>query len=248
MTHLRGPFGGLRHLAELEPELRSRLRALDEPVSRESWAEVLTLARAHRPRARVAGATVVLSSAAMLAAAAGTWLVPNRPAVTAPHGAAGQRGAIVLYSKPGRTQFVNALDDRKRGQATRWLDGFNTRLRTGNDTTPSPAAGDESMAQLLLYTSATLEHRAGAGVLMCHYVGTRNALCDASFRLSDGHNLTATGLLGRDGSSFSLALTGGSLTLVERGDVEARSLPNHLQELKFHFVSDDRPDAQGERT
>jgi hypothetical protein len=64
-------------LSELSPELRRRLAALDEPVSRANWTDVLRRDR----RSRVGGGKVAVIAAALLAAvsaAAVAWIAPAR--------------------------------------------------------------------------------------------------------------------------------------------------------------------------
>jgi hypothetical protein len=55
------------HLAELEPDLRERLLALDEPVSRDDWRDVTRRSRAGRPWSRRVGPVAAVG--AVLAAA-----------------------------------------------------------------------------------------------------------------------------------------------------------------------------------
>jgi hypothetical protein len=56
------------YLDELGPELRDRILALDEPVARDDWADVVRRARTHEPRPRVARAASALAVVAFLAA------------------------------------------------------------------------------------------------------------------------------------------------------------------------------------
>ena len=70
-----GVPGRRRHVDELDPELRDRILALDEPVSREDWADVLVRAKRSRVSGRRLGAFVVLVAAALGAAVfSGPWL------------------------------------------------------------------------------------------------------------------------------------------------------------------------------
>jgi hypothetical protein len=93
-------------LAELEPELRERLLALDEPVARADWNDVVKQARALRPWphrsaplvAAVAGALVV---AAVASVVLGMWSGGGREA--SPGGAAPtlRHGSHMLYVTAG---------------------------------------------------------------------------------------------------------------------------------------------------
>jgi hypothetical protein len=72
------------NLTELEPELRERLLALDEPVARADWHDVLRQARVARPWTQrvvplVAAATGVFVAAAVASVVLGVWSDGGRP-------------------------------------------------------------------------------------------------------------------------------------------------------------------------
>jgi len=72
MTHLRLIRGGSRpNLAELEPGLRDRILALDEPAGREDWADVLGRSRSLRPWASPLRLFALLAAAAAIVVGAG---------------------------------------------------------------------------------------------------------------------------------------------------------------------------------
>jgi hypothetical protein len=57
---------GRAYLDELGPELRDRILALDEPVARDDWADVVRRAQAHAPRPRALRAAPALAVVALL--------------------------------------------------------------------------------------------------------------------------------------------------------------------------------------
>lgn len=92
------------HLAELEPDLRGRLLALDEPVARDDWHDVVRRSRAARPWSRrvrpVATTAAVLATAAVgIALAVHAVSLGGSPEATQPELAA---GGHVLYLVPTR--------------------------------------------------------------------------------------------------------------------------------------------------
>jgi hypothetical protein len=227
-----------RHLEDLGPELGGRVRALDEPVSRQDWADVILRSRRFSFRLGTMRLPVAaLCGAAALAAGVGGWLIARGPTPSGRVGAAAGGTRLVLYSKVAQAQFMNMADGRRRGETVRWLRGFNARLRVTNTSAGEPAAGDEATLRFSLYSSSRLTKRAGAGMLTCRYDSASDAVCDATFQLVNGRTLTATGLLDDGMAGYSLAVTGGNaIDSRDRGEIDAESAPNNVQKLSFSLV------------
>lgn len=93
MTHLRLIHGGDRpNLAELEPELRERILAFDEPVAHDDWAEVVSRSHAYRP-VRPRSVAVALVAAVLVVAAGGSTVAMQLGASGSPSGQAVQPAA-----------------------------------------------------------------------------------------------------------------------------------------------------------
>lgn len=212
-----------RHLGELELRLRDRIRRLDEPVSRQDWADVLARSdelHAHGPRVRAA--VFAAAAVAALAAAAFTFApwtsgsaraaAPSRLAI---HLSDGRQ--LVLFGRADNAIFVNETDDREvdsRISPAVW----RTLAQAGPFrvvASPSTKAvgakglhpGDRALFALDLYTSAQLKHGAGSGTLSCSYLAGRNAICEGTVALSDGSRFSASGYLDPSTSSVSLSAT-----------------------------------------
>lgn len=105
-------------LGDLSPDLRRRLSALDEPVSRASWAEVLerhNRSRTHARTAFVVAATLLVS----VSAATTAWLVaPQDPVVQRAADRTDGSGRppgglkIAALAIPSRTRLVASTDLR----------------------------------------------------------------------------------------------------------------------------------------
>ena len=233
-----------RNLSELEPELGVRLRRLDEPVAWDDWSDVVS--RVRRRQLLRAGWLVValLAFCGFAFVAAGVlvsvWGVGHSAAARSRRGVTTENHRLrhlVLYSKDGRAQYVNSADNRTDGRQLRWLDAFGARVPVTEGRRGLPSSGDESMVQFSLYSSPSMKDRAGVGVLVCRYGADRNAMCKASFQLSNGGSLSASGMIAKGTATYRLALTGGSGALVaDAGEVSGSTAGGHLHMLRFRFV------------
>ena len=222
-----------RNVDELEPVLRERVTALDEPVARPDWQDVVRRSqrirwRSRKPAWTMAAASVAAGAVALLA---GFWIVgtgtprgghlPVRVSLQMSDGS-----HVVLYSATKQQLFVNHADDRRRGdrrdvpgrysahgvEATGLLGGpFAISKRLIRSTfasrfaSPTPLPGDEEFVSYDLYSGPSLRTREGSVLLSCTYGFTQRAFCEATFRLNGRERLLASGIIDPNATRLSLA-------------------------------------------
>ena len=184
-----------RHLDELEPGLRERVQALDEPVARPDWQDVARRSRRFQWRSRMPAWSMAAGVAAGAAALlAGFWIV----------GTGGPRGGhlpvrlslqmsngshLVLYSAPRTQMFVDHADDRHRGDRRALLarnsvhgaeasgllggpfdvgEGLIRSTATSRSASPTPLPGDEEFVSFVLYFEPVSSDESGIGHVVLH--------------------------------------------------------------------------------
>ena len=238
------------NLGELEPSLRERLLALDEPVARDDWADVVARSRAFRSpavrRRGFAAAAVGAAAAACALAVAGSGLMSGHRVIEAGGPANGHARAtalradlsdFVLYSRVQDEQFVKNTDGRARGLPRHSFEAFNTRLPVMSDTGGGPLAGDEEVFRFALYSNQELDSKNGSETVTCFFEQARKAFCGASIQMRNGDDIAASGMLIRKSMKFNFAVTGGTGRYGgDEGALEEIPISHHALRLSFEFV------------
>jgi hypothetical protein len=147
--------------------------------------------------------------------------------------AGGRAKRVVIYSVAKQEQYVNNADDRTRGQGHNPFGNYKDTAPVIKPPT-GPFPGDEAIFAFALFSDAGLRKKAGSAVFMCYYNFGKNAYCDASFHLSNGATLMASGAFNFNAPKFTLAITGGyGPNAARSGVVEERPAANHSQRLVF---------------
>lgn len=163
-------------------------------------------------------------AAALLAAGAG-----SRSAAAA---AGSQR--LTLYSVAEQEQYVNNSDSRILGVGNNPFGNFKDVAPITTKNSHGPFPGDEAVFSFNLYSNTSLTKRVGTAVFTCQYNFSKNAFCDASFRLTSGGTLIAGGGFNFNATQFTLAVTGGYGRYVGKtGVMEETPSANHAQRLVF---------------
>ncbi len=224
------------NLAELDPALRERLLALDEPVDRSNWTAVVERSNASRASTRRSFALVACGALA-LALALASALVQRFGEPTTPAAAPLRMtlhltdgSGVVLYSRAERAGFLDNSDDRPGTQSlgrsasgvaetaavVRSLSGGPFHVRpalvhdahaSGQPTDAGPLPGDEAFVSFEVFTTPELRGTVGSAVLSCQYGFDRDAYCDGAVDLGDGMRLTAGGTLDAGADHITLAIT-----------------------------------------
>ena len=147
--------------------------------------------------------------------------------------AATGRKTLTIYSVATLAQFINHQDDRIRALGNNPFKGDTSKLVVAKQTGTGPFAGDDTLYSFNLYSSANLKTQTGTAVYTCHYNFDKHALCTAYY-LMHGSTLLASGPVDFKGTSFTLALTGGTKNYVgANGEVAMSPLPKNVQRLDF---------------
>jgi hypothetical protein len=147
-------------------------------------------------------------------------------------GAATGQKKLTIYSVATLAQFINHQDDRQRALGNNPFSGDLTKLvspQSGN----GPFAGDDTVYSFNLYTGVNLKKEAGSAVYTCHYNFAKHALCTAYYLLHGG-TLLASGPVDFRGTTFTLALTGGTTKFLgSNGEVAMSPVSRNIQRLDF---------------
>jgi hypothetical protein len=185
--------------------------------------------RFRSPRTAFVGAALVLTtctSAAVFAAG------------VAASSAAGAMGSqqVILYAVAEQEQYVNNSDSLTRGLGNNAFGNYKDLQPLVSKNASGPFPGDEALYSFNLYSSAGLKKRVGTATFVCQYNFNKNAFCDASFQMTNGGTLIASGAFNFTASKFALAVTGGYGAYVNKtGSLQETPTANHAQKLSFEL-------------
>jgi hypothetical protein len=146
--------------------------------------------------------------------------------------ATGQK-QLTIYSVATLAQFINHQDDRQRALGNNPFNKDTAKLVVSAQSGSGPFAGDDTVYSFTLYTGANLKKEAGTAVYTCHYNFAKHALCTAYYQLHGG-TLLASGPVDFKGTTFTLALTGGTTKYVgSNGEVAMSPVSKNIQRLDF---------------
>jgi hypothetical protein len=135
-----------------------------------------------------------------------------------------------LYSVATEEQYVNNADDRARGIGDNPFGNYKDTTSTSKNL-HGPFPGDEAIFGFDVYSGPSLSKRVGSGLLVCQYNFAKNAVCDASYQLTNG-SLIGMAALNFSAGTFTVAITGGTGAYANAtGDLEASPGPRHSQHL-----------------
>jgi hypothetical protein len=176
-----------------------------------------------------AGTVSVLASFALAAGALSA-------AAVVPSARAAGKKTLVLYATAEQEQYVNNSDSLQRGEGNNPFGNYKDLEPLANKNANGPFPGDEALFSFNLYTGPTLKQRAGTALFTCQYNFNKNAFCDASFQMTKGGTLIASGAFNFTASKFSLAITGGYGAYVNKhGSLTDVPSANHAQKVTFQF-------------
>ena len=145
---------------------------------------------------------------------------------------------FVLYATAEQEQYVNNSDSLQRGEGNNPFGNYKDLEPLANKSANGPFPGDEALFSFNLYTGPSLKTRAGTALFTCQYNFNKNAFCDASFQMTKGGTLIASGAFNFTASKFALAITGGyGAYPAEKGSMTDVPSANHAQKLSFHLIS-----------
>ncbi len=143
---------------------------------------------------------------------------------------------LTLYATAEQEQYVDNSDSLQRGEGNNPFGNYKDLEPLANKNATGPFPGDEALFSFNLYTNGSLTTRAGTAIFTCQYNLNKNAFCDASFQLTAGGTLMASGAFNFTASHFSLAVVGGYGAYTNRrGSVLDAPSANHAQKLSFQF-------------
>jgi hypothetical protein len=152
--------------------------------------------------------------------------------------AAGGKKTLVLYATAEQEQYVNNSDSLQRGEGNNPFGNYKDLEPLANKNANGPFPGDEALFSFNLYSGPSLAKRVGTALFTCQYNFNKNAFCDASFQMTSGGTVIASGAFNFTASKFSLAITGGygaAAYVNKRGSLTDVPSPNHAQKLSFQF-------------
>jgi hypothetical protein len=151
--------------------------------------------------------------------------------------AAGSTKTLVLYATAEQEQYVNNSDSLQRGEGNNPFGNYKDLEPLANKNANGPFPGDEALFSFNLYSGPSLAKRVGTALFTCQYNFNKNAFCDASFQMTSGGTVIASGAFNFTASKFSLAITGGygGAYVNKRGSLTDVPSPNHAQKLSFQF-------------
>ncbi len=143
--------------------------------------------------------------------------------------------SLVDFTAPLHEIFINNNDDEARGDVNNVFGSHNTKAAAEKENGNGPFPGDSAFFSFNVYTTSALGGKPGAALYMCQYYFAKNAFCDAQFQVKGG-SLSAAGTLNFDGSTFELAITGGTGSyLGASGDVHASPSGHQAQKIAFQI-------------
>jgi hypothetical protein len=141
--------------------------------------------------------------------------------------------ALDEFTLPQHEIFINNNDDEARGDVNNVFGLHNTRAAATKENGDGPFPGDSAFFSFSVYTTSALNGKPGSALYMCQYYFNKNAFCDAQFQVSGG-TLAAAGTLNFNGTTFELAVTGGTgKYLGATGDVHASASGKQAQKIAF---------------
>lgn len=146
-----------------------------------------------------------------------------------------------VYAALGTAQFMNHADDRVRGMTTNPFNVDEKALRlvivtNGKEKGNGPFPGDDILYTFKLYTSPSLEKRAGSAIFTCYYNFAKRALCDSYFDLPGGLILSS-GPVVFNSKRFVMSVSGGTNEYLNvRGAMTATPAAHNLEHLDVKLV------------
>lgn len=141
--------------------------------------------------------------------------------------------ALAEFTLPLHEIFINNNDDEARGDVNNVFGVHDTKAAASKENGDGPFPGDSAFFSFSVFTTSGLSGKAGSALYMCQYYFAKNAFCDAQFQVSGG-SLVAAGTLNFDGTTFELAVTGGTgKYLGASGDMHASASGKQAQKLAF---------------
>jgi len=151
------------------------------------------------------------------------------PGLKSPSGAQ----AVDEFTLPLHEIFINNNDDEARGDVNNVFGLHDTKAAASKENGDGPFPGDSAFFSFSVFTTSALSGKPGSALYMCQYYFAKNAFCDAQFQVSGG-SLVAAGLLNFDGTTFELAVTGGTgKYLGASGDIHASASGKQAQKIAF---------------